>query len=703
MTERAARTLIAAAPYRETGYRYLMQALAERGRVAEALQRVRRRPPSCCRTSSERRRARDCGRCTSGCSASRGSRPQTERDDPLAVGLGHRDAALHRSGRARRTRARRRAARAHARLLRHAAAAQGGSTFAGDELVVFRRPRDGLGCAVALQQAVAAHNARHPGAGSAVRVALHCGEPMRKGDEHAGRAGRAGAAPLRARRSRARSWRRRRCAPRRARAALPRPRRRRAAPQLEVVWDPVARAAVRAAAGVLRRPRADALVGREPDLERLWGALRADKRRSLPGRALARRAGDRQDAAGRRARAARARGRAPIVLYGRCDEEPLLAPPAVRRGAAPLRGRVPARRSLRDRCSASSGELRRLVPELGGAARRSAPSRWPATRRASATGCSRPSAALLCEAARARPGGARARRPALGRQADAAAAAAPRPLIRARRGCSCSAPTATPSLTPATRSSRRSPSSAASTRARAHRARGRSTPRPSRRSSASHAGDARRPSSSQIALRARPRATRSSSSRCCATSRSRAHRQPSGGRRPARRGRRPEGVKDVIGRRVARLGRRTRRVLAIAAVSGRELRARRARARRATSTRTSSSTRSRRRSRARVIEEVAGGRGPLHVLARADPRHDLRRPRARRGARSCTGAWRGARGGPRGELERLPRRARAPLRPAGLRRRPRQGDRVRRARRRPRGRAARLRAGGGALPPGRRA
>ncbi|MGH2918180.1 MAG: AfsR/SARP family transcriptional regulator [Solirubrobacteraceae bacterium] len=36
-TERAARRLIEAAPYRETGYRYLMQALAERGRVADAL------------------------------------------------------------------------------------------------------------------------------------------------------------------------------------------------------------------------------------------------------------------------------------------------------------------------------------------------------------------------------------------------------------------------------------------------------------------------------------------------------------------------------------------------------------------------------------------------------------------------------------------------------------------------------------------
>jgi DNA-binding SARP family transcriptional activator len=36
-TERAARALIAAAPYRETGYCYLMQAHAARGRVAEAL------------------------------------------------------------------------------------------------------------------------------------------------------------------------------------------------------------------------------------------------------------------------------------------------------------------------------------------------------------------------------------------------------------------------------------------------------------------------------------------------------------------------------------------------------------------------------------------------------------------------------------------------------------------------------------------
>jgi SARP family transcriptional regulator, regulator of embCAB operon len=37
-TERAARSLIAAAPYREGGYRYLMAFFAERGDVAEALQ-----------------------------------------------------------------------------------------------------------------------------------------------------------------------------------------------------------------------------------------------------------------------------------------------------------------------------------------------------------------------------------------------------------------------------------------------------------------------------------------------------------------------------------------------------------------------------------------------------------------------------------------------------------------------------------------
>jgi len=84
-TERAARALIADAPYRETGYGYLMQALAGRNRVAEALMvfdDVRRllldelgTPPGAGLRSLYERLLSEHGR-----------PPATERDDPLAGG-----------------------------------------------------------------------------------------------------------------------------------------------------------------------------------------------------------------------------------------------------------------------------------------------------------------------------------------------------------------------------------------------------------------------------------------------------------------------------------------------------------------------------------------------------------------------------------------------------------------------------------------
>ncbi|HVF79419.1 MAG TPA: AAA family ATPase [Solirubrobacteraceae bacterium] len=92
-TERAARRLIEAAPYRETGYRYLIEALAARGRVAEALQvfdGLRRLlqeelgvPPSAGLRSLHERLLNETG-----------LEWRSERDDPLAV----RPAALNAAG-----------------------------------------------------------------------------------------------------------------------------------------------------------------------------------------------------------------------------------------------------------------------------------------------------------------------------------------------------------------------------------------------------------------------------------------------------------------------------------------------------------------------------------------------------------------------------------------------------------------------------
>jgi DNA-binding SARP family transcriptional activator len=67
--ERAARRLVARNPLRETGYALLMQSLAARGRVPEAL-RVYEGSGPCCATSSESRPAPRSRSCTAGCSRS---------------------------------------------------------------------------------------------------------------------------------------------------------------------------------------------------------------------------------------------------------------------------------------------------------------------------------------------------------------------------------------------------------------------------------------------------------------------------------------------------------------------------------------------------------------------------------------------------------------------------------------------------------
>ncbi|MEA2220868.1 MAG: family transcriptional regulator, regulator of embCAB operon [Solirubrobacteraceae bacterium] len=354
-TERAARRLIEAAPYRETGHRYLMQALAERGRVAEALRvfdDVRRllqaelgAPPSAGLRALHERLLSE-----------QAIAPQPGRDDPLAVGSATvtalfsdlvctDDVAPELADDLRRT---------HARLLRQAAAGHGGQVQAADggALALFHRPPGGLACAVALQQAVARHNRRHPARALAVRAALHCGGPSRAGEEHASVApalarqlcehAAAGqilaTAPLRALAAPGQRLRDDATAPAGAGGPIA---------ALEVVWEPAEQPPF-ALPGALRSRERTTFVGREPELERLArlyaqaaaGACRVAFVRGEPGigkTRLARELGLRAHADGA------------VVLYGRCDEEPLLP-------------HQPGWRSP-----------------------------WRATRRASATGCSRPS------------------------------------------------------------------------------------------------------------------------------------------------------------------------------------------------------------------------------------------------------------------------------------------------------------------------
>jgi hypothetical protein len=72
--------------------------------------------------------------------------------------------------------------RTHFSLLRTAVAESGGEEVKslGDGLMVaFTSPLDAMGCAVAMQRAIAEHNRSNPSRGLGVRVGLHAGEPVR--------------------------------------------------------------------------------------------------------------------------------------------------------------------------------------------------------------------------------------------------------------------------------------------------------------------------------------------------------------------------------------------------------------------------------------------------------------------------------------------------------------------------------------------
>ena len=79
--------------------------------------------------------------------------------------------------------------RTHFRLLRDAVTAAGGEEVKnlGDGLMVaFTSPIQAVGCAVTIQQAIAAHNARRRGPPLGVRVGLNVGEPIADEDDYFG-------------------------------------------------------------------------------------------------------------------------------------------------------------------------------------------------------------------------------------------------------------------------------------------------------------------------------------------------------------------------------------------------------------------------------------------------------------------------------------------------------------------------------------
>ena len=142
--------------------------------------------------------------------------------------------------------------------------------------------------------------------------------------------------------------------------------------------------------------------------------------------------------------ALRAHEQGAIVLYGRCDEEALLA----------LQPFVEALRHYVDACpvqqlagTVAAGQ-RRAAPDTARARRpdrRICPSRWRATRRVLARGCSRPSARLLCEARRA-PRSSLCLRICTGRTARRCCCSSIWLATRVRLGCWCSPRTATRSF-----------------------------------------------------------------------------------------------------------------------------------------------------------------------------------------------------------------------------------------------------------------
>ena len=249
---------------------------------------------------------------------------------------------------------------------------------------------------------------------------------------------------------------------------------------------------------------------------------------------------------------------------------------AVRRGAAPLRRRVDAARPAARRARPARRRARAPVPELAG--RVPGPGRADGGRRPrpSATACSRPSPTCSSEISAAAPVVLVlddlhwADKPSL--------AAAPPPAARRPRRCGCSC-SRTYRDTDLDRSHpladvladlRREPGVDRLDLARPRR---RTRSPAFMANAAGHELDERGAASSPRRCTPRPRATRSSSARCCATSSSPARivqdataagratsRSPTSGI--------PEGIREVVGRRLSRLSDAANRALALGAVIG---------------------------------------------------------------------------------------------------------------------------------------
>ena len=180
--------------------------------------------------------------------------------------------------------------------------------------------------------------------------------------------------------------------------------------------------AVETGGGRVRRPRGGAGGARAP--------LRRGRGRRAPVRAALRRARDRQDAAGHRARP-----RAPTPRARPCStaaRTPSRWSPTSRsspRSQHYVAHREHARAARRARARAD--RARALRPGAAHARAGARASRSPRSPRRAATGCSRRVTRLLAFVARERPVGADPRRPALGGRVDDAAARPPAPGRRA--------------------------------------------------------------------------------------------------------------------------------------------------------------------------------------------------------------------------------------------------------------------------------
>ena len=178
--------------------------------------------------------------------------------------------------------------------------------------------------------------------------------------------------------------------------------------------------------------------GRVDQLDGLIADVEGNRRRRAPRGARVGRARHRQDPARHRGWCAPRTNAGAIVLWGRCDEELGVPVRTVRRGAAPLRRRDAARPAAR-RARSARRRARAHRARASRRASRASPSRCAADadteRFRLFDSVDRPARRDVGRA----PGRARARRPALGRQAVARCCSATCCARRRRCACSCSA------------------------------------------------------------------------------------------------------------------------------------------------------------------------------------------------------------------------------------------------------------------------